>query len=356
MSRRGQQGVGRWDNRPGRPPLVMLGLGQVPADLGPTAVTIGVFDGVHRGHRALLERVAREAAARGIAAGAITFDRHPVRVLRPGSHPRMLCTLSERVELLGEAGMDFVLVLPFTPRLSRMRAEEFAVKVLLEEVSARVIVVGANFRFGHRAAGDAELLTRLARPRGVDVEAVPLDAEGGEVISSTRIRAALAEGDVATAARLLGRPFAVTGHVVVGDRRGRSLLGVPTANLRVPARLALPAKGIYAGHAEIGRGGAGEAAVGGEAARGGKGPAGLLPAVSNVGTNPQFGGVPLRVEAHLLDFDADLYGRRLRVTFEHRLRDEAVFPDVAALAAQIREDIRRARRLLGVPDPGDGTP
>jgi riboflavin kinase / FMN adenylyltransferase len=327
---------------PRRRPLVLLGLGRVPADLGPTVVTIGVFDGVHRGHLALLERVAAEAAARGVAAGAITFDRHPAQVLRPGSHPRMLCTLSQRVELLGAAGMDFVLVLPFTRRLSRMRAEEFAVKVLLDAVSARAIVVGANFRFGHGAAGDPELLTRLARPRDVDVQAVPLNGEGGEAISSTRIRAALASGDVATATHLLGRPFAVTGHVVVGDRRGRSLLGVPTANLRVPARLALPAKGIYAGHVEIGSGG--------EELRG------PLPAVSNVGVNPQFGGVPLRVEAHLLDFDADLYGRRLSVGFEHRLRDEAVFPDVAALAAQMREDIRQARRLLGVADPGDGAP
>jgi len=305
----------------------------VPADLGPTVVTIGVFDGVHRGHRALLDRVVREAAARRIAPGAITFDRHPMEVLRPGSRPRMLSTLRQRIELLGAAGMEFVLVLPFTQRLSRMRAEEFAVKVLLEAVSARAIVVGANFRFGHRAAGDPELLSRLAQPRGVDVIAVPLDAEGDEAISSTRIRAALAAGDVATAARLLGRPFAVSGQVVLGDQRGR-LLGVPTANLRVPSRLALPAKGIYAGHLRTRD-------------------SGLMPAVSNVGVNPQFGGVDLHVEAHVLDFDGDLYGQRVSVSFEHRLRDEATFPDVAALVAQMREDIRQTRRLLGVPAPGE---
>jgi riboflavin kinase/FMN adenylyltransferase len=315
---------------PGAPerPRTFLGLGCVPADLGPTVVTIGVFDGVHRGHQALLGRVVAEASAREIAAGAITFDRHPMEVLRPGSHPRMLSTLRQRIALLGRHGMDFVLVLPFTERLSRMPPEEFAVKVLLEAVSARAIVIGANFRFGHKAAGDAELLGELARPRGVDVIPVPLNAEAGEPISSTRIRAALAEGDVATAARLLGRPFTLEGHVVHGEGRGGPLLGIPTANLRPPARLALPAKGIYAGHLQTRD-------------------SGPLPAVTNVGVNPQFGGSELRVETHVLDFDGDLYDRRVSLSFEHRLRDETTFPDVAALLAQMQRDIRQARRLLG---------
>ncbi len=307
-------------------PRTFLGLRQVPADLGPTAVTIGVFDGVHRGHQALLGRVAEEAAARGLVPGAITFDRHPLETVRPGSHPRLLCTLRQRIALLGEAGMEFVLVLPFTLRLSRMAPEEFAVKVLLETVSARVIVVGANFRFGHRAAGGPQLIAELSQPRGVDVVALSLDAEAGEAISSTRIRAALSEGDVQTATRLLGRPFSVEGHVVRGAERGR-LLGVPTANLLVPARLALPATGVYAGHLALPGGGP-------------------LPAVSNVGFSPQFGGADLRVEAHVLDFDGDLYGKRVRLWFEHRLRDEATFPDVAALISQMRRDIALARRLL----------
>jgi riboflavin kinase / FMN adenylyltransferase len=309
-----------------------LGLGRVPADLGPTAVTIGVFDGVHRGHQALLARVAEEAAARGLLPGAITFDRHPMTVVRPGSHPRLLSTLSQRVALLGECGMAFVLVLPFTLKLSRMAAEEFAVKVLLETVSARVIVVGHNFRFGHRAAGDARLIAALAEPRGVDVIALPLDDDAGDAVSSTRIRAALGEGDVETAARLLGRPFAVEGHVVRGAERGR-LLGIPTANLRVPARLALPAKGIYAGHLQV---------VGFHGSHGSQ----PLPAVSNVGVSPQFGGTRLRVETYVLDFDGDLYGKRVRVTFEHRLRDETVFPDVQALVDQMNDDVALARRLL----------
>ncbi|HZD02247.1 MAG TPA: bifunctional riboflavin kinase/FAD synthetase [Actinomycetes bacterium] len=314
---------------PGSPnqPRAFLGLAQVPADLGPTVVTIGVFDGVHRGHQALLGQVVDQAAARGITAGAITFDRHPIEVVGPGTRVPMLSTLRQRIALLGAAGMEFVTVLPFTLRLSRMPAEEFAIKVLLEAVSARAIVVGANFRFGHRATGNPELLAELASPRGADVIAVPLNGDGGEAISSTRIRAALAQGDVGTAARLLGRPFALEGHVIRGDQRGR-LLGVPTANLRVPARLALPARGIYAGHLETG----------------GSGP---LPAVSSVGVNPQFGGSDLRVEAHVLDFDGDLYDRRVKLSFEHHLRDEAAFPDVAALVAQMERDIRRARELLG---------
>ena len=322
--------------RPGGAPVrCFLGLGRVPADLGPTAVTIGVFDGVHRGHQALLARVAEEAAARGLLPGAITFDRHPMTVVRPGSHPRLLSTLSQRVALLGECGMAFVLVLPFTLKLSRMAAEEFAVKVLLETVSARVIVVGHNFRFGHRAAGDARLIAALAAPRGVDVIALPLDDDAGDAVSSTRIRAALADGDVETAARLLGRPFAVEGHVVRGAERGR-LLGIPTANLRVPARLALPAKGVYAGHLQV---------VGSHGSHGSHGSE-PLPAVSNVGVSPQFGGTQLRVETYVLDFDGDLYGKRVRVTFEHRLRDETVFPDVQALVDQMNDDVALARRLL----------
>src|SRR5262245_48194370 len=248
-------------------------------------------------------------------------------VVRPGSDPRLLSTLRQRIALLGECGMAFVLVLPFTRKLSQMAAEEFAVKVLIEAVSARLIVVGANFRFGHRAAGDPRLIAELARPRGVDVVAVALDTDADDAVSSTRIRGALAAGEVETAARLLGRPFSVEGRVVRGAERGR-LLGIPTANLRLPARLMLPRTGVYAGHLQVE----------------GSDP---LPAVSNVGVSPQFGGTDLRVEAHVLDFDGDLYGKRVQVSFEHRLRDETVFPDVEALVRQMQRDIALARRLLG---------
>jgi riboflavin kinase / FMN adenylyltransferase len=301
----------------------------VPADLGPTVVTVGMFDGVHRGHRALLDRVAAEAAARGVPAAAVTFDRHPLAVLRPGSEPPLLTTLDRKVALLAGAGMDVVLVLAFTRELSEVEAEAFAADVLFDALAARAVVVGENFRFGHKAAGDPALLASLGRPRGVEVVAVPLHADGDQVVSSTRVRAELAAGDVAAAAASLGRPYAVEGEVVVGDRRGRPLLGVPTANLAVPDGIALPADGVYAGHltdAEPDRGIA-------------------RPAAISVGTNPQF-GTDRRVEAHVLDFDADLYGHRVSVGFTHHLRGQAVFASTDELIAQMRADIDQARRLL----------
>ena len=304
------------------------GLAAVPGDLGPAVATVGMFDGVHRGHRALLDRVAAEAAARGVPAAAVTFDRHPLTVLRPGSEPPLLTTLDRKVELLGEAGMEIVLVLEFTRELSEVTAEAFAAEVLFDRLAARAVVVGENFRFGHKAAGDPALLAELGRPRGVEVVAVGLNADGDQVVSSTRVRAELAAGDVAAAAASLGRPYALEGEVVVGDRRGRPLLGVPTANLAVPAGIAIPGDGVYAGHLTD--------RAEGEA----------RPAAISVGTNPQF-GTDRRVEAHALDFDGDLYGHRVSVDFHHHLRDQATFPGVDELAAQIRADIDQARRLLG---------
>ena len=303
------------------------GLAAVPADHGPSVVTVGMFDGVHRGHRALLDRVAAEAAARGLPAGAVTFDRHPLEVLRPDARPPLLTTLDRKVELLGLAGMDVVLVLAFTRALSEVSAEAFTAGVLLERLAARAVVVGENFRFGHKAAGDTALLAALGRPLGVEVVAVALRADGGEPLSSTRIRTELARGDVRAAARLLGRPYAVDGVVVEGDGRGGRLLGVPTANLAVAPGIAVPANGIYAGHLT-------------EETEGVR-----RPAATSVGVNPQF-NTGFRVEAHVLDFDGDLYGRRVAVSFEHRLRGEAAFPSVEELIAQMREDIRQARRLL----------
>ena len=304
------------------------GLAALPQDMEPTVVTVGMFDGVHRGHRALLDRVVAEAAARGVAAAAVTFDRHPLAVLRPGSEPPLLTTLDTKVALLGQAGMQVVLVLEFTRELSEVGAEAFAGHVLFEGLAARTVVVGENFRFGHKAAGDPALLAQLARPRGIDVVAVPLHRDGDQVVSSTRVRSELAAGDVAAAAASLGRPYAVEGEVVVGDRRGRTLLGVPTANLEVPPGIALPADGVYAGHLTDQADGV------------------ARPAAISVGTNPQF-GTDRRVEAHVLDFDGDLYGHRVSVDFHHHLRDQATFPGVDELAAQIRADIDQARRLLG---------
>jgi riboflavin kinase/FMN adenylyltransferase len=288
-----------------------------------------MFDGVHRGHRALLDRVAAEAAARGLPAAAVTFDRHPLAVLRPGSEPPLLTTLDRKVGLLGEAGMATVLVLEFTRELSEVTAEVFAAEVLFDALAARAVVVGENFRFGHRQRGDPALLATLGRPRGIEVLAVPLHADGGQVVSSTRVRAELAAGDVATAAASLGRPYTVEGTVVVGDRRGGPVLGVPTANLGLPAGIAIPADGVYAGHLTD------------------EHDAVARPAAISVGTNPQF-GTERRVEAHVLDFDADLYGHRVSVAFSHRLRGQAVFAGTAELVTQMRADIDQTRRLLHV--------
>jgi riboflavin kinase/FMN adenylyltransferase len=317
------------------------GVAAVPGDLGPTVVTVGMFDGVHRGHQALLDQVAAEAAARGVPAAAVTFDRHPLAVLRPGSEPPLLTTLDRKVELLGEAGMGIVLVLEFTRELSEVTAEVFAAELLFDRLAAQAVVVGENFRFGHKAAGDPALLAELGRPRGIEVVAVGLHAHGDQVVSSTRVRSELAAGDVAAAAASLGRPYAVEGEVVEGDRRGRPLLGVPTANLAVPAGIALPGDGVYAGYLTDARPeGSGEPHDG--PAGSGAGPS---PAAVSVGTNPQF-GTDRRVEAHVLDFDGDLYGHRVSVDFHHHLRDQATFPGVDELAAQIRADINQVRRLL----------
>ena len=205
--------------------------------------------------------------------------------------------------------------------------------MLFDALAARAVVVGENFRFGHKAAGDPALLNELGRPRGIEVVAVPLHAQGDQVVSSTRIRAELAEGDVAAAAASLGRPYAVEGVVVVGDRRGGPLLGIPTANLDVPDGIALPADGVYAGHLTDELDGV------------------ERPAAVSVGTNPQF-GTDRRVEAHVLDFDGDLYGHRVSVDVTHRLRGQATFADVEELAAQIRADVDQTRRLLLSPPGG----
>jgi len=310
-------------------------------------VTVGMFDGVHRGHRALLDRVAAEAAARRVPAVAVTFDRHPLAVLRPGSEPALLTTLDRKVELLGDAGIQLVLVLEFTRELSEVGAEAFATQVLFDGLAARAVVVGENFRFGHKAAGDPALLAELGRPRGVEVVAVPLRTAGDEVVSSTRVRAELAAGDVAAAAASLGRPHAVDGVVVAGDGRGRPLLGIPTANLAIAPGIAIPADGVYAGHlTDAGPEGSGEPQGGAPDNRGV-----VRPAAISVGTNPQF-GTDRRVEAHVLDFDGDLYGHRVSVSFAHHLRGQATFADLDELIAQIKADVDQTRRLLSSPPGG----
>ncbi len=264
---------------------------------------LGSFDGVHRGHRRVLET----SRAAGAPVTVVTFWPHPRLVL--GNRVELLSTLERRIELLEEAGVDEVLVVEFTPELAAREPAEFA-ESLLRQIGAKVIVVGESFRFGRAAAGDPALLRRL----GFDVRAVPTF----EGVSSTNVRSLLREGDVVGAARLLGRPAEVEGTVVLGDQRGGTL-GYPTANLSVPAELLVPAYGIYAG-----------AALGHRAA-------------ISIGVNPHYGGDERRIEPHLLDFEGDLYGRRLVVELWRRLREERAFSSEDELVAQITRDVEETR-------------
>jgi riboflavin kinase/FMN adenylyltransferase len=306
----------------------------VPCGWREPAVTVGNFDGVHLGHQSLAAETVRQARARNGTAVALTFDPHPSRILSPDRAPATLMTLDQREEALADLGIDRLAVLPFTFELSRESAADFARKVLRDAVGARVVVVGEGFRFGRGREGDLAGLTRLGRSLGFEVVGTAPVIHEGSPISSTRIREALARGAVAAAGRMLGRRFFVDGAVVRGFGRGRTI-GLPTANLAV-VNETLPARGVYAGWCR-------EPADPGAARR---------PAVVNIGHRPTFGAGALSVEAHLLDFEGDLYGRALRVEFEERLREERAFDGPEALLLQVRDDVARARRMLDIVDPG----
>ncbi len=303
---------------------------QVPADVvaGGTAVTVGNFDGVHRGHRAVVARTRAVAERSGLIVVAVTFEPHPMAVLRPDHAPQMLTTVEERTVLLTEAGVDHVLALPFDREMAAWSPQEFVDRVLVEALHARVVVVGANFRFGHRASGDVAFLRAAGERAGFTAEGVELDG-GPQVWSSTYVRTCLAAGDVAGAAEALGRPFSVRGLVVRGDQRGREL-GYPTANVPTGGLTAAPADGVYAGR--LRRTDTGE----------------TFPAAISVGTNPTFDGVrERRVESYVLDRDdLDLYDVEVEVSFVERLRGMVAFDGVAPLVAQMADDVRRARELL----------
>jgi riboflavin kinase/FMN adenylyltransferase len=313
------------------------GLGEVPGDWGSSAVTIGVFDGVHRGHQRIVARAAEAAGARRLPLVVVTFEPHPAEVVRPGSHPPLLCTLRRRVQLLAELGADAVCVLAFTLDFSRLGPDEFVRAVLADRLHARAVVVGENFRFGHRAAGDVALLAELGEKYDFSAEGVPLVTEDGVTISSSLIRDRLAAGDVAGAARFLGRPHRVEGAVVRGSQRGRKM-GIPTANLETAAHTAVPADGVYAGWlASLDDGGL-------ETER--------WPAAISVGTNPTFGGQHRVVEAYALDRDdLDLYGAHVAVDFAARLRGMVRFESAEALAAQMHLDVAQARALVSRDNP-----
>ena len=309
--------------------------GDVPADLGRSVVVIGNFDGVHLGHRRVIARAREIADARGLQVVAVTFDPHPMAVLRPDHAPITLTSIGERAALLQDAGADSVLALPFTTEVAAWSPEEFVDRILVDLLHAAAVVVGANFRFGHRAAGDVALLTAAGLDRDFTTEGIPLDG-GPMVWSSTYVRTCLAAGDVAGAAEALGHPYAVRGVVVRGDQRGRDL-GFPTANVPTSGMLAAPTDGVYAGWLRRLDGFEDE----------------LLPAAISVGTNPTFEGErERRVESYVLDRDdLELYGVEVEVSFVARIRGMLRFDSVAELVATMAQDVARTRAVLGVTDP-----
>ncbi|MQA94624.1 MAG: bifunctional riboflavin kinase/FAD synthetase [Streptosporangiales bacterium] len=309
------------------------GLEDVPLDWGRSVVTIGVFDGVHRGHQTIVGRAVELGRELRLPVVVITFDPHPDEVIRPGSHPPLLTGARRRAELLAELGADAVCVLPFTVEFSKLDPESFVRQVLVDRLHAAAVAVGENFRFGHKAAGDVDTLAKLGESYDFAAEGVPLVANT-ETISSTHVRERLADGDVVAAAAALGRPHRVEGVVVRGARRGRAL-GFPTANLETLPFSAIPLDGVYAGwltvpaHAEPGR------------------KQETWPAAISIGTNPTFDGESRTVEAYALDRDdLDLYGDHAAVGFVARIRDTLRFDSVDELVAEMRNDVRAAREIL----------
>jgi riboflavin kinase / FMN adenylyltransferase len=295
-----------------------------PPEARPSVVALGVFDGVHLAHRAILDTAVARARQGAGTAVACTFDPHPAEVLQPERAPLPITTLDERLALIAESGVALTVVVPFTPALAAIEPEAFVSEILAGRLGAREVVVGFNHRFGHGARGDARMLRELGARVGVHAEIVPPMNLDGTPVSSSAIRTALQRGDVTAAARLLGRPYFVTGDVVEGAGRGRSL-GFATANVR-PERPLLTPPGVYACRFVLDG-----------AAHG---------AVVNAGVRPTFEEKVFTIEAHLLDFSGDLYGRRARLDFVAHLRDERKFASVDALKAQVAADIAEARRAL----------
>jgi riboflavin kinase / FMN adenylyltransferase len=323
------------------------GLEATPADLGRTVVTVGMYDGVHRGHQHLISIAVERARAMHRPCLLLTFDPHPAEVVRPGTHPAILTSPDRKAELVAELGVDAMCVLPFTQEFSRLSPGGFAHTVLVEHLHAAQVVVGRNFTYGHKAAGTVETLAAEGRRfgfgvEGVDLTSIAVDADPGAdgpgdqpvTISSTYIRACVAAGDMRSAARALGRPHRVDGIVVRGDRRGREL-GYPTANVECPPFTAVPADGVYAG-ALVLRDSSGASRS-------------SHPAAIPVGSNPTFAGSRRTVEAYLLDFDGDLYGEHVGVEFAVRLRPMATFGGVPELLEAMARDVADTRAVLGLP-------
>ena len=289
-----------------------------------TAVTIGVFDGVHVGHRQVISDLITLAASSRLSPAIVTFNPHPLSILAPERAPKMLTSVDQRIDQFRQLGVEFVGVLDF-PDIRHLLASQFCEEVLFRALRAKRVVVGADFRFGRDRGGDAKLLADEGERLGFEVSVVDLFGYRDGVVSSTRIRQLLSDGRVEEAAALLGRPYELAGPVVEGERRGGSI-GFPTANIAISPERQLPGRGVYAG----------QAVAGDE----------IHLAAINVGTRPTFDGQGTTIEAYLLDYSGDLYGRLLAIDFRARLRDELRFDGVEALTSQIRRDVERVREVL----------
>ena len=292
-----------------------------------TALTVGVFDGVHLGHRSLIARLNRTAAENGLDSGVVTFQHHPRLVIKQHAHITRLTSLQDRIKLLHDLGVEHVIPLSFTPELSQLSAREF-VELLIRYLNMKALVIGPDFALGRGRKGSSSALTKLGQELDFSVDVVPPQVVNGDVVSSTAIRRALEAGDVRKAGEFLGRHFSLTGHVTKGDERGRTL-GFPTANLATEHGHALPADGVYAARVLVG-----------ETSH---------PAVVNIGLRPTFGSEERLVEAYLLDFSGNLYGQELTVELVDRLREEIRFSGAEELKAQMALDVERAKGLLKTP-------
>lgn len=311
---------------------VVVGIDALSPSPEGSAVTIGTFDGVHLGHRALIALTIAQARERGLSPVVLTWDRHPAATLRPEVAPPMLSSPERKIELLRETGADVVAVLPFDVPLSQREPESFVRDVLVTGLGARLVLVGEGWRFGRGRAGTVDLLAELGRDLGFEARGVTLEEVGGEAASSSRVRKAVTSGDLSSAERLLGRPFDLDGVVEHGDARGAGL-GFPTANLSIDPTIAAPPVGVYAGRARHGES--------------------WFPAATNVGVNPTFGGTETpRIETYLVGFEGDLYGRTLRVEFWERLRDEKRFESVDDLVEQMGLDVEATKALVAERERG----
>lgn len=304
---------------------LVRGVASLPVDKGPAAVTVGFFDGVHRGHQAVIGRTVEVARTRGLTPIAVTFDRHPREILTPGREPKLLTTMERKAELIAALGIETLVVLEFDLDFAAWPPAQFVDRILLHGLSAEEVVVGTNFTFGHKAEGNLAMLGALGQTFGFAVQGLPLLTIDERPVSSSSIRESLAAADLAWPTEALGRRFVLDGVVTAGAGRGRGL-GWPTANLDVGSKLLLPGSGIYAGRAFLKED--------------------VRPAAISIGTNPTFGNEPLHAEAFLLDFDGELRGQPMALELWERLRDEVRFDSAEDLARQIKQDVERTREVV----------